>query len=155
MNYALLADATAIVHITILIAVVIGLLACFRYKRFRPWEAGVVITIVLLWSYFGNCPLAILEQHFRDLAGQNVNINEIGFTTYYASKLLGIDVPSRSIQRITFFTAGVLFAGSIQALSPIMHLELFRARMFLKRLFKKSPSHKASEDRRKSRKRLA
>jgi hypothetical protein len=133
MNYAFWANVTAITHITILVAVVIGLLLCFRYKRFRPWEAGIVIVIVLLWSYLGNCPLAILEQYLRNLAGQNVNIDAVGFTSYYASKLLGWDIPSRIVQRYTFFTAGVLFAGSIEALSPVMHVEVFRFRRFVKK----------------------
>src|SRR3989304_1394197 len=103
MNYGFLADATAITHITTIVAVLVGLLVSFRYKRFRPWEAGALIVIVVLWSYYGNCPLAILEQYLRELAGQNVNITAIGFTPYYAYKLLGISFSSNVVQRTTFF----------------------------------------------------
>ncbi|MDO8565431.1 MAG: DUF2784 family protein [bacterium] len=142
INYAFLADATAVTHFTILVVVIIGLLVSFRYKRFRPWEAGIVIVIVVLWSYLGNCPLAILEQYFRDMAGQNVDINGTGFTTYYAEKLFGVDLPSRVIQRTTFFTAGVLFAGSIEALSPFMHMELFKFRKVMRKIFGKKNNRK-------------
>ena len=140
MDYALLADITAYTHIFILVAVVIGLLLSFRYKRLRPWEAGIVIVIVVLWSYFGNCPLAILEQYLRDLAGQKVNINALGFTSYYANKLFGLEIPSRVVQRYTFFTAGVLFSGSFKTFAPIMHFELFKIRKTLKKLIRKTRS---------------
>lgn len=128
MNYAFWADVTAVAHISILILVVIGLVVAYRYKRFRPWEAGIVITIVVMWSYFGNCPLAILEQWLRDQAGQHVDIDALGFTSYYASKLFGFELPSRIVQRYTFFTAGVLFSGSIKSFSPVMHMHLFSLR---------------------------
>jgi hypothetical protein len=131
MNYALFADLTALIHITILVAVVIGLLVCFRYKRFVPWEAATVLTIVLLWSYFGNCPLALIEDHFRKLAGQETGLTTMGFTSYYAWKLFGLSLPSRVVQRYTFFTAGVLFMGSIEWFEPLLHREVFRFRRLL------------------------
>ncbi|MHB1330829.1 MAG: DUF2784 family protein, partial [Minisyncoccota bacterium] len=74
MSAATLANITAITHITTIVLVIVGLLVSFRYKRFRPWEAGILISIVILWSYYGNCPLTIIEQHYRDLAGQESNI---------------------------------------------------------------------------------
>lgn len=135
MNYLLLADLTAVVHALILLAVVIGLLISFRYKRFRPWEAGSLLLIVVLWSYYGNCPLTILEEHYRVLGGQPSGITDIGFLPYYANEIFGLTIPSKVVQRTTFFMGGVVFMGSIEALAPIMHMEIFKLRRTLSRFF--------------------
>ncbi len=137
MNYELLANTTALTHFTIILAVIIGLLVSFRYRRFRPWEAGALVSVVILWSYYGNCPLTILEQYFRDAAGQQANLTSVGFLPYYAQKLLNIGFSSRLVQQTTFFTGGALFTASIEWLSPLMHYELFRARKFFRRAKKK------------------
>ena len=134
MNYAFLANATAITHASAIILVIIGLLVSFRYKRFRPWEAGILLTTVVLWSYYGNCPLTIVEQYFRDLAGQNANLTSVGFLPYYANKLLNVSFSSRIVQRTTFFMGGMLFASSIEWLSPYFHFHLFHFRRSLKKL---------------------
>ena len=133
MNYEVLANTTALTHIIIIIAVMLGLLVSFRYKRFRPWEAGALVLVVILWSYYGNCPLTILEQNLRDAAGQQANLTSVGFLPYYFNKFLSIDFPSRAIQRFTFFTGGALFASSIEWLSPVFHMEIFKARRFWRR----------------------
>lgn len=132
-KYALYADATAIAHATIIVGVLIGLLVAFRYKRFRPWEAGILLAVVLLWSYYGNCPLTIVEQHYRDLAHEHTNLTQVGFLPYYADKLLSYDISSRTVQRSTFFVGGVFFASSIEWFAPFIHVELFRLRRFLSR----------------------
>lgn len=137
MNYLLLADLTALLHALILLAVVVGLLVSFRYKRFRPWEAGSLLLIVVLWSYYGNCPLTILEEHFRTLAGKPSGITDIGFLPFYADKIFGLTIPSRIVQRTTFFMGGVVFMGSIEALAPIMHMEIFKLRKSLRKMFRK------------------
>ncbi len=128
MNYELWANLTAIVHALILLAVFLGLLISYRYKRFRPWEAGALISIVVLWSYYGNCPLTILEEHFRVLAGSPSGITDVGFLPYYAEKIFGLNIPSRIVQRTTFFMGGVIFAGSIESLAPFLHKEVFKLR---------------------------
>src|SRR3989344_375900 len=125
MNYGLLANVTAVTHISTIILVIVGLLVSFRYKRFRPWEAGVLITVVVLWSYYGNCPLTIVEQYFRDLAGQNANLTSVGFLPFYANKFLSYNLSSLTVQKFTFFTGGTLFAASIEWLAPGMHMENF------------------------------
>ena len=133
-NYALFADVTAVGHFLIIFAVIIGLLICFRYKRFRPIEAGSLLLIVVLWSYYGNCPLAILEQHFRELAGQHVNITSVGFLPYYAHKLFNVNFTSKIVQRTTFFTGGAIFTASIEWLQPVVHMEIFKLRKTLRKL---------------------
>lgn len=140
-NYDFLADTTAVVHFLIIVAVIVGLLISFRYRRFRPWEAGALILIVVLWSYYGNCPLTILEQYLRDLAGESANLTSVGFLPYYADKLLGIGLSSRLIQRTTFFTGGAIFTASIEWLTPYFHFHLFSVRRTLKKLLGIKPRH--------------
>ncbi|MDP3763092.1 MAG: DUF2784 family protein [bacterium] len=137
MNYAFLANATAGTHFTLIILVIVGLLVSFRLKRFRPWEAGILLVTVVLWSYYGNCPLTIVEQYFRDLAGQETNLTSIGFLPYYANKFLNMGLSSRIVQRTTFFTGGILFSASIEWLSPFFHFHLFHLRRSLKRSVRK------------------
>ncbi|MBX4198949.1 DUF2784 domain-containing protein [Candidatus Parcubacteria bacterium] len=133
MNYSFLANATAVTHALIIIAVFAGLLVSFRYKRFRPLEAGALLLVIVLWSYYGNCPMTVLEQYFRNMAGQHSHLLSTGFLPYYSAKFLNISITSRLVQRSTFFTGGVFFAASLEWLSPFMHFEIFR----LRKLFKK------------------
>lgn len=137
MNYIALANTTAVIHFISIVAVIAGLLLCFRYKRFRPFEAGALILIVVLWSYYGNCPFTILEEYFRTLASQPSGITNVGFLPYYAEKLFDIEFTSRTVQRTTFFVGGMIFAGSIEWLAPIMHTEVFKARALLRKLLRK------------------
>ena len=137
MSYEFLANATATAHISAIVLVIVGLLVSFRFKRFRPWEAGILLGVVVLWSYYGNCPLTIIEQRFRDLAGQDANLTSVGFLPYYANKLLSVSLSSQTVQRFTFFTGGTIFAASIEWLSPYFHLHLFHFRKSLRRSLKK------------------
>ena len=137
MDYNFWADVTAITHGTIIVAVIVGLLISFRYKRFRPWEAAALLITVVLWSYYGNCPLTILEEKLRVLAGNPSGITNVGFTSFYANKLMGIEFTSRMVQRTTFFTGGAIFAASIEWLSPVMHYEIFRVRRFFRKTKRK------------------
>ncbi len=134
MSYEALANLTAVTHISTIILVIVGLLVSFRYKRFRPWEAGTLLAVVVLWSYYGNCPLTIIEQHFRDLAGQTSNLTSVGFLPYYADKFLNYSLSSRTVQKFTFFTGGTIFTASIEWLSPYFHFHLFHFRRSLKKL---------------------
>ena len=135
--YSFLADATAITHISIIVAVLVGLLISFRYKRFRPWEALILISVIILWSYYGNCPLTIVEQYFRDLAGEASNLTDVGFLPYYTDKLFAFSISSRLVQRTTFFTGGAFFFASIEWLAPIFHMEVFKFRRLVKKSVKK------------------
>ena len=139
MDFNFLADVTAATHFTIIVAVVVGLLISFRYKRFRPWEAGVLIATIVLWSYYGNCPLTIVEEKFRILAGKPSGITDIGFLPYYADKFLGIGLSSKLIQRTTFFTGGAIFTASLEWLSPYMHFHLFSFRRTIKKMLGLAP----------------
>ena len=137
MSYGFLANATAVTHFTAIVAVIVGLLISFRYKRFRPWEAGILLVVVVLWSYYGNCPLTILEEKFRTLAGSPSGITNIGFLPFYANKLMNVSLTSQTVQRFTFFTGGTIFAASLEWLSPYFHFHLFHFRKSLRRLLRK------------------
>lgn len=136
MDPATSANIIAALHFAIVAAVIIGLLISFRYKRFRPWEAGIILVIVVLWSYYGNCPLTILEQYFREMAGQYSNMAAVGFLPHYANKLLNIELTSRIVQRFTFFTGGALFVASIEWVSPYLHFHVFSVRKNIRRFFR-------------------
>lgn len=133
-DYHFWADMTAGVHFGIIVAVILGLLVSFRYKRFRPWEAGALISIVVLWSYYGNCPLTILEEKLRILAEAPSGITEVGFLPFYANKFLGVALTSRVVQRTTFFTGGAIFTASLEWLAPYFHFHLFSLRRSLRKL---------------------
>ena len=134
MDYHFWADLVAGTHFSIIVLVILGLLVCFRYKRFRPWEAGALLLIVVLWSYYGNCPLTILEEKLRTMAGAPSDITNIGFLSFYANKLLGIGISSRVVQRTTFFTGGAIFTASFEWLAPYFHFHLFSIRRTLRKL---------------------
>ena len=131
MNYNILADATAITHITIVFIVLIGILVSIRYKRFRPWESLALVIIVLLWSVYGNCPLTIIEEHFRRLAGDPTYITSVGFLPFYAHKLLGVSLMSSTVVKSTYFFGGIFTLASVEGLSPYINMELFKLRKLL------------------------
>lgn len=128
MNYALWANATAVVHFFIIVAVVGGLLLSYRYRRFRPWEAALLVSILVIDSYYKNCPLALLEQYLRTQAGQHVNISSVGFTAYYFQKFFSITLAPKLVQQTTFFSGAMFFGASIEWFSPFFHYEIFKLR---------------------------
>ena len=142
MNYLFWADTTAVIHFLIIVAVIVGLLVSFRYRRFRPWEAGALILIVLLWSYYGNCPLTIVEEKLRILAGAPSGITNVGFLPFYANKLLGISVASSLVQRTTFFTGGAIFTASLEWLAPYLHFHLFSFRRMFRKMLGLKPKRR-------------
>ncbi|MDP2650957.1 MAG: DUF2784 family protein, partial [bacterium] len=79
MDYNVAADIVALSHLSIIILVFIGILVSIRFKRFRPFETAFLVVAIVLWSIYGNCPLTILEEHFRTLAGNPSGITSIGF----------------------------------------------------------------------------
>jgi hypothetical protein len=131
MNYNALANATAITHITIVFLVLVGILISVRYKRFRPWESFILLFIVVLWSIYGNCPLTILEEHFRTLAGNPTLITAKGFLPFYANKYLGVSLLSGTVTRSTYFTGGMFTLASVEWVSPYINVELFKLRKLL------------------------
>ncbi|OHA92220.1 MAG: hypothetical protein A3J09_01935 [Candidatus Zambryskibacteria bacterium RIFCSPLOWO2_02_FULL_51_21] len=137
MNYIFLANATAVIHASYIVAVIVGLLVSYRYKRFRPWEALILISTGILWSYYGNCPLTILEQWLREQAGQSPILTQVGFTTFYLEKLFSIHVSSIIVQRSTLFASAMFFGASIEWFAPFFHYEVFKFRKLFRRTKRK------------------
>ncbi|MBX4195695.1 DUF2784 family protein [Candidatus Parcubacteria bacterium] len=136
MNYEVLANLTAITHIVLVFAVLAGILISIRYKRFRPWEAAAVLIVIVFWSLYGNCPLTLVESHFRDLAGHSLPLLvQKGFLPYYINKFLSLNLPGPVIGRFTYFVGGIFFLASIEWLSPYINFEIFK----LRRLLRKTP----------------
>ena len=145
-NYNFLANATAVTHITIVFLVLIGILVSIRYKRFRPWESLILVAVVILWSVYGNCPLTIVEENFRILAGNPTYITSVGFLPFYAHKLLNISLNSSTVVRSTYFTGGIFTLASVEWLSPYINMELFKLRKLLG--FKQKTNHKKGVNKR-------
>ncbi len=143
MNYHILANATAVTHISVIILVLLGILVSIRYKRFRPWESLALVVVVVLWSVYGNCPLTILEEHFRTLAGTPSYITSVGFLPFYAHKIFGLSLLSSTVVRSTYFTGGMFTLASVEWLSPYVNMELFKLRRLLGLKHKSKPVHKS------------
>lgn len=97
-----------------------------------------MLVVLVFWSLYGNCPLTLVESHFRDLAGSPVpGLIARGFLPYYINKFLNFNLPGPIIGRFTYFTGGIFFLASMEWMSPVMNFELFKFRKTIKRLFKK------------------
>jgi hypothetical protein len=72
-DYLLLADWTDIIHIVIMI----GYFFCYagflspKTKWIGNLAIALIISTVLSWFFFGNCPLEILSDNLRLLGGAN------------------------------------------------------------------------------------
>jgi hypothetical protein len=137
MNYTFLADLTAVVHVTIIFLVLFGILVSVRYKRFRPIEAAVLLIVIVLWSAYGNCPLIILEDYFRNLAGHPIHLTGVGFIPYYAQKFLHLNISAHTVKASTYTTASVFFLATVEWISPYLNVEIFRLRKSLRKMFRK------------------
>jgi hypothetical protein len=80
MLYSTLADLTLIAHVALVMFVVFGQLAiligwarCWAWTRAAPFRLTHLasIVVVMLETWIGvACPLTVLENHWRQLAGQ-------------------------------------------------------------------------------------
>lgn len=137
MKYEILANATAITHFALVVALLLGILISARYKRFRPWEAGTLLIVLVFWSIYGNCPLTVLENHLRILAGSPLPLLEKGFLPYYINKFLDLNLPGPVIGRFTYFTGGIFFLASVEWISPYINFEIFKLRKNLKKIVRR------------------
>src|SRR5581483_4640416 len=130
------ANVTAITHFLVTIAVPLGLLVSFRYKRFRPLEAGLLLVLFVIWNVYHGCPLTVLEQYLRDKAGQHVDIESVGFNPYYLNKFFGISVKGATLRQYTYYTSATFFGASIEWFKPFFHKEIIVFRKKAKRIRK-------------------
>lgn len=100
--FALLADLTAIIHLAYILFVLVGqilvLLGWFRGWRwtrqctFRLFHiAAIGLVVIEVWGGI-NCPLTLLENYLRSLAGQAVYSSS--FINYWVGWLIYYDAPA-------------------------------------------------------------
>ncbi|MDP2651342.1 MAG: DUF2784 family protein, partial [bacterium] len=99
-----------------------------------PFETAFLVVAIVLWSIYGNCPLTILEEHFRTLAGNPSGITSIGFIPYYANKLFAVGINSRVVNYSVYTTGVLFFLLSINWISPYLNFHLFHFRKSLRKL---------------------
>ena len=68
-----------IVHAVLILLVLLGVIASFKYKKLRPLEAGVLLSAVVIWSLYKGCPLTYIEDYFRSMSGLPIKLAEAGF----------------------------------------------------------------------------
>lgn len=99
--YTALADLTLIAHVALVIFVVCGqVVILIGWARGWAWTRGVLfrlahlasIVVVMLETWFGvDCPLTVLENHWRQLAGQTGY--QASFIGTWLDRLLFYDAP--------------------------------------------------------------
>lgn len=99
--FAVLADLTAIVHLAYILFVVVGQVLVL-IGWFRGWEwtrlcafrllhiAAIGLVVIEVWGGLF-CPLTLLENYFRALAGQAVYSSS--FISYWVGWLIYYDAP--------------------------------------------------------------
>jgi len=112
--WALSADVVAIIHGMVVIFMLSHLVVGPLFKFKTPtWcvVSAVSISLISIVSFFiCGCPLVILENHFRDLAG--LDVYQTSFIAHYTQSLLNIDLSyglTEAIRVITGITLGVIF----------------------------------------------
>ena len=128
MNYLFLAQVVTTLHTLLIAAVLLGIIVSIRYKRYRPIEALILLSAVLIWSLYSGCPLTHLESNLRVSAGQTNLIDQMGFIPFYADQWFGILITRQQILLITYITAIIFFAISIKWISPYINPEIVKLR---------------------------
>ena len=105
LAYALIADAIAVFHGIVCIALASSFVFGTLMKRtFPTWWYVVWIPIVLVaisgQIILQDCPLNPIEDHFRELAGQTVH--QGSFIGHHLAKL-GIDIPAPILEVLVGF----------------------------------------------------
>ncbi len=117
MFYNMLADLILIVHVALVMFVVFGQCGILiGWARDWAWTRGVIfrvahlagIVVVMLETWFGvDCPLTILEDHWRQLAGQAGY--QAGFIATWLDRLLFYNAPDWLFTALyTLFALAVL-----------------------------------------------
>lgn len=105
MPYLLIANVLTIIHAVLIISVFVGIFLSIRIKRFRPFEALILLTAIVIWSLYGACPLTTVEAYFRDQAGQDTtSLNQTGFIAHYIYTWFNLLL---SPKIVTLFTYGL------------------------------------------------
>lgn len=120
MSAIFLANTVAIAHGLLIISVFIGIFLSIRVQRFRPVEAGILLSAIVIWSLYGACPLTTLEQELRNQAGQNPPLYELGFIAFYVKTLFQVSITPQLVTIITYAMALVFLVLSIEWELPLI-----------------------------------
>lgn len=138
MIYEVFATAVMILHVMLIGAVFLGILAGARFKRFRPIETFILLAAIVIWSIYGGCPLTSLENFLRTRAGYPLPLSETGFIPFYAHEWFGLSISNPQITVITYIIATIFLAVSIEWLSPYINFELVRLRTLARSIIQKT-----------------
>lgn len=106
-TYALLGDAVAVLHGLVVIYIMGSVLLHTLFSRKVPdqlpgwyfWSVSIIGCIIILGPFAVNdCPLNIVEDYFRGLAGQEVH--EMSFIARHVQILFGIELGLLTVQLI-------------------------------------------------------
>ncbi len=117
-----------ILHWLLILSVFIGILLSVRYKRFRPFEAGILLVSIVIWSLYSGCPLTYLEDYLRNLAGYPLPIVKTGFISFYFNNWFGVSITDYQLTITTYITALVFLVISIEWLNPFVNFEIIKLR---------------------------
>ena len=124
--YILFADMVMILHAVLIVAVFIGIFISLKLKRFRPIEALVLVSAVVVWSLYGGCPLTNAEDTFRKFGDQPIPLKEFGFISYYLKTWFHLSLSEKMLEYLTYSLSTVFIGLTIDWELP-----------FLRRILKK------------------
>ncbi len=96
MPYRLLADLTLILHAAFVVFVMLGALLVLRWPRVAWMHLPAALWGAGIEFLGGICPLTPLENHWRQLAGQDGYAG--GFVEHYVVPILYPDALTRRVQ---------------------------------------------------------
>lgn len=131
--YILAANIVMTIHASLVIGVLVGILASVRFKRFRPIESLILLSAVVIWSLYDGCPLTYLENYLRVTGGDPTILLQSGFIPYYANEWFGTAITRSELTIVTYATAFLFFAISIEWIHPYLNPTILKLRHVLKR----------------------
>ena len=121
MSHLFIANILTAVHTTLILAVFIGIFLSIRIKRFRPFEALVLLIAVVIWSLYGACPLTTAEAFFRNQSGQDPSsLNQLGFIAHYLYSWFNLTISPTTISYTTYGIAALFLFLSIEWELPLL-----------------------------------
>jgi hypothetical protein len=106
--YELLANIVMVIHAGIMVGIVVGMGVCVRVKRYRPIQAGILLSLAVIWYAWGNCPLTDIENYLRLQTAHPIPLSQIGFIPYYTQHWFGFTVADNPIKILVYTSTAIL-----------------------------------------------
>lgn len=113
-----MADIVSISHALLIILVFIGIGVSVKVKRFRPIEAVLLLSAIVIWSLYGGCPLTTLEAYLRPELSEP--LLKQGFIPYYLNNFFNLSISGAMVEIITYILALTFLALSFEWELPII-----------------------------------